>query len=379
MNTPGASVGDMGPPGKGSASGLLLTQNPSLENTRGKRRSLRTVLTHPMGYLRRRFQRWFESRLPFTDQIVLTQRNVYILPTRPGLMLGLTLLVLLVASINYQLNLGYLLTFLLAGSALVGMHVCHATLRGLAMYLVAPKDLFARAVAIIDIKLTNTRGSVRHGIGLGVLNRPDVDGQGSQTHWTWTDVPAQGSCTVQIAFTPQRRGRQCLPTLTAETGFPLGTFRVWTVWRPAVQIVVYPMPELHPPPLPPGEPRQGGAALSTQTQSSGEFDGVRAYRRGDPSKLIVWKKAAKADELVRSESGGLVVRDTEQAQRHELWLDIARAGNADTEHRLSRLCAWVLQAEKFGIDYGLRLPALEIKPSSGEAHRRNCLEALALC
>jgi hypothetical protein len=46
-------------------------------------------------------------------------------------MLGATLLVLLVASINYQLNLGYLLTFLLAGSALVGMHVCHATLRGL--------------------------------------------------------------------------------------------------------------------------------------------------------------------------------------------------------------------------------------------------------
>ena len=34
-------------------------------------------------------------------------------------MLGATLLVLLVGSINYQLNLGYLLTFLLAGSALV--------------------------------------------------------------------------------------------------------------------------------------------------------------------------------------------------------------------------------------------------------------------
>ena len=43
---------------------------------------------------------------------------------------GITLLVLLVASINYQLNLGYVLTFLLAGSAVVGMHVCHGTLRG---------------------------------------------------------------------------------------------------------------------------------------------------------------------------------------------------------------------------------------------------------
>ena len=49
--------------------------------------------------------------------MILTQRNVYILPTAPGLMLALTLLLLLVTSINYQLNLGYLLTFLLAGCA----------------------------------------------------------------------------------------------------------------------------------------------------------------------------------------------------------------------------------------------------------------------
>ena len=38
--------------------------------------------------------------------------------------------VLVIASLNYQLNLGYLHTFLLTGCAVVGMHVCHATLRG---------------------------------------------------------------------------------------------------------------------------------------------------------------------------------------------------------------------------------------------------------
>ncbi|MBK9362478.1 MAG: hypothetical protein IPM99_15800 [Rubrivivax sp.] len=46
-----------------------------------------------------------------------------------------TLLVLLLASINYQLNLGYLLTFLLAGSGLVSMHVTHNTLRRLTLRL----------------------------------------------------------------------------------------------------------------------------------------------------------------------------------------------------------------------------------------------------
>ena len=315
-------------------------------------------------FLRKQFQTWFENRLPLSDHITLTQRTVYILPTRPGLMLGVTLLTLLVASINYQLNLGYLLTFLLAGSALAGMHVCHGTLRGLRLNLLAPDPQFAGASTPLSVVLHNERRSARHGIGLAVLDETHED------RWVWADVAAQGSATVHVAFKPERRGLHRVPPLTAETRFPLGTFRVWTVWRPAAQVLVYPMPEALPPALPAGEPRAGGATAA-RLQSSGEFDGVRAYRRGDPLKLVVWKKAAKADELVS--------RDTEQAQRYELWLDFAHAGNAGTEQRLSRLTAWVLQADKLASDYGLRLPTQQIPPGSGEAHKRRCLEALATC
>jgi len=335
---------------------------------------------HPLAATRLRVQSWFESRLPLADSITLTQRTVYILPTRPGLMLGLTLLTLLVASINYQLNLGYLLTFLLAGCALVGMHICHGTLRGLAMHLVAPGAHYAGASTAFGINLTNNRRSVRHGIGLSVLHPAAVDcNPAGARHWAWTDVPAQGSSLVQIAFTPARRGLHRLPTLTAETRFPLGTFRVWTVWRPAAQMLVYPAPELHAQTLPPGMPRAGGAAAALKTATSDDFDGVRAYRRGDPMKRVVWKKAAAASEQAGNEGGGLVVRDSQQARQHELWLDFTQTGCSDLEHKLSRLCAWVLQADRLGLTYGLRLPTREIRPASGEAHKRHCLEALALC
>ena len=323
----------------------------------------------PIAFVHSRFQRWWQARLPLKDSITLTQRNVYILPTRPGLTLAATLMVLLVASINYQLNLGYLLTFLLAGSALVGMHVCHRTLRGLTMNLNAPDAQFAGASAVIGINLVNEQKRVRYGVGLGTLAAQDAAYK--DRHWVWTDVPAMGSTTVHVAFKPERRGLQRVPTLTAETRFPLGTFRVWTVWRPAAQVLVYPAPEAHPPPLPAGEPRAGNAGAA-QFQSSGEYDGVRAYRRGDPLKLVVWKKAAKADELVS--------RDAQQTQRFELWLDFANAGGAgNTEFGLSRLCAWVLEAHKRGLDYGLRLPGMEIKPACNERHKKHCLEALALC
>ena len=328
----------------------------------------RARIARPFAPLRSRIDRWFLSRRPPSDTLELTQRNVYILPTKAGWMLAATLLLLLVASINYQLNLGYLLTFLLAGSVAVGMHVCHGTLRGLAMRLMPPDAQYAGAAAVFRVVLTNARRTTRYGIGLAVHR----SGQ-----WSWSDVPAQGSATVEVAFRPERRGLHPVPTLTAETRFPLGTFRVWTVWRPASQVLVYPAPEMNPPPLPVGEPLPGQAASApARTHVAGEYDGVRAYRRGDPLKLVVWKRAAQAQA---AGSEDLVSRDTQQAQRQEFWLDAHGTGLPGTEARLSRLCAWVVMADRLGVDYGLRVAGRVVAPSQGEAHKRRCLEVLATC
>lgn len=314
--------------------------------------------------MRARLQRWFESRLPLSDSVTLTQRNVYILPTRPGLVLAATLLLLLVASINYQLNLGYLLTFLLAGSALVGMHVSHGTLRGLNLRLTSPRPAFASTQALLDVVLSNDRPRPRYSVGLCVQGGP------GQPQWVWADVPAAGSATLQLGFAPATRGRHRVPTLSAETRFPLGTFRVWTVWRPAAHVLVYPAPEAHPPPLPPGQARPGKAAMAPTSQAA-EPDGVRPYRRGDSLQQVAWKKSAQ--------TGTLISREASSQQGQELWLDLEHAGLRQREAQLSRLCAWVLMADRLGLSYGLRLPGLNFSPASGEAHRLKCLEALALC
>lgn len=319
--------------------------------------------------LRQRFTDWWQSRLPRLDSLQLTQRNVYILPTGAGWMLALTLLILLIASINFQLNLGYLLTFLLAGSAVVAMHISHATLRGTALHLKPPEPQFLGHSTLLEVQLTSQRRSPRFGIGVA------VHGAGSASQWAFTDVPAQGSASVQVAFTAPRRGLHSAPLLTAETRFPLGTFRVWALWRPAAQVLIYPAPESPAPPLPLGQASADGSAASSASQGSGDFDGVRAYRRGDPLKLVVWKKAAQA--FARG-SDNLVSRDAEHLQRSQLWLTPERTGLQEPEARLSRLTAWVLEAERLGLDYGLRLPGEEIAPDHGPAQRQRCLQALAL-
>jgi uncharacterized protein (DUF58 family) len=337
-------------------------------------------LKHPVAWVRQRFRRWLQQRLPRTDTLLLTQRNVYILPTRAGFMFAFTLLVLLLASINYQLNLGYLLTFLLAGSGVVSMHLTHNTLRGLTLHLKPVAAAFAGEAALLEAVLTSP-GTERFGIGLRVMAPvgPPASGtsapgtSASSPSITWINVPAGGQASAHVSFVPVMRGLHDVPTLSAETRFPLGLFRAWTVWRPAAKVLVYPRPERPAAALPMARPVPGGPTQLRNTDG-GEIEGVRGYRRGDPLKLVVWKKAAKALET----GGELVSRDTSASAHQELVLDWRGCGALGPEERLSRLTAWTVAAHRAGVDYALHLPGLAIEPADGDGHRRRCLQALAL-
>ncbi|HSW06786.1 DUF58 domain-containing protein [Aquabacterium sp.] len=311
--------------------------------------------------LAERIQSYFENRLPRSDSWTLGQGNIYILPTRAGWAYAVTLLVMLLASINYQLNLGYALTFLLGGAGLVAMQQTHGNLRRLTLRVKSPHPVFAGEPALLEVVLSNP-SKERNGIGVGVY-------RSGNKGIAWVDVPLQGSAHARLAFVPPQRGLHALPTLLAETNFPLGLFRAWTVWRPAGQVLAYPRPEQPAQALPAAQPVPGGAQVA-QLRSGGEFDGVRAYRRGDPMRQVVWKKVAK--------SGEMVSRDTSSSASRELWLEYHQVALPDAEARLSRLAAWVLAAERLGAGFGLRLPGLVLECGSGEAQRRAALEALAL-
>ncbi len=311
---------------------------------------------------RARFRQWLQNRLPPTDTWVLGQRNVYILPTRAGLTFVVTLMVMLLASINYQLNLGYALTFLLAGAGLVSMHLTHGNLRGLTLHLRPAQPVFAGEPATLEVVVHNP-GNERHALGLR------FEAADSSAGLAWCDAPRQGQASVHLSLVPARRGWQPVPTLVVETLFPFGLFRAWTVWRPAARVLAWPQPENPAPALPLGTAQHGDERASRRGEG-GELDGVRPWRRGDTMRQVVWKKVARSGELVSRETTG-------NAQR-ELWLDWAEAHAADPEQRLSRLAAWVLAAEHEGLDFGLRLPGRELPPGQGDAHRRAALDLLAL-
>ena len=313
----------------------------------------------------RRLRAWWVARLPVTERWTLTQRNVYILPTSAGMLFAATLLVLLLASINYQLNLGHVLTFLLAGAAGVSMHLTHGNLRGLTLHLRPVAPVFAGEPAALELVLDHS-GHARPALAVG-FDDPGADAAPP----AWCDVPEAGQQVVQVRLVPAHRGWHAVPALRVQTRYPLGLFRAWTVWRPAVRLLAYPSPERPAPPLPAARALDGPLP-QRHPAGGGELDGVRPWRRGDTMRQVAWKKVAHTGELVS--------RDTQGSGRAELWLDwdAAAVRGGDVEARLSRLAAWVLAADDAGLSCGLRLPGREILPGQGEAHRRELLTALAL-
>ena len=166
-------------------------------------------------------------------------------------MFALTLLVLLLASINYQLNLGYVLTFLLAGSGVVSMHITHGTLRGLTLHLRPVAPAFAGDPAVLDIVHDEPgAGALRHRPARA--RRADAD--------AGLDRRARPAARrrAHVSFVPAARGLHDVPTLSAETRFPLGLFRAWTVWRPAARLLVYPQLEADAPRAAGGAAGAGG-------------------------------------------------------------------------------------------------------------------------
>jgi uncharacterized protein (DUF58 family) len=75
----------------------------------------------------------------------------------------------------------------------------------------------------------------------------------------------------------------------------------------------------------------------------------------------------------------LLVKEFAGGSHGELIFDWQHTGAENSiETRLGILTHWVISAEASGKPYGLRLPNREFETSSGEQHKRQCLEALAL-
>ncbi|MCG6975900.1 MAG: DUF58 domain-containing protein [Acidiferrobacterales bacterium] len=291
--------------------------------------------------------------------VSLTNRTIYMLPTRHGFMFSLLLFVLLLAAINYENGLIYALTFWLASMAMISMLHTHRNLLNLKISAGPCAPVFAGETARFTLVLKNELAIPRQ--GLSVLVGKNEVGR--------IDLEAGEQGSVTLPASTLRRGYTDIPPIELSTNYPIGLLYTWSrKIKLNHQCLVYPKPA-------PSRPIIGGIdneqkrELGTRAEGD-DFVGVREYQFGDSPRHVDWKAAARGQGIQTKRFGG--------DARSIVWLDWDALEGIDTETRLSQLCRWVIDAEAEGMIYGLRLPGQQIKPASGEAHRHRCLEALAL-
>ncbi len=288
----------------------------------------------------------------------LHRRRVYILPTAYGYLFLFILSVMLMGSVNYNNNLGFLLVFLLGSIMLVSMIHTYRNLLGIKILSVSAKPVFAGRTALFQF-LVHAGPTRRSAIGIQV----DKD------HPVMADIEATTGETMTVNVRARSRGILRPGRAVIWSRYPLGLFRTWTVVTPDIWCVVYPKPVAGPFRV---TEKQGGDESDGHTirQGADDFSGLKQYQPGDPVARISWKSLSRGL--------GVFTKDFSGDEGGLMMLDYDAVRDAGMEHKLSRLTDMVIRAHSMNSEYGLRLPGQTIAPGKGERHKHKCMKALAV-
>jgi len=287
-------------------------------------------------------------------------RRVFILPTKPGLFFGFITFLMLIASLNFNNNMGLMMTFLLFGLAQVALYQVFFNLRNLIIDHVTVKPVFLgeEAEFMIHLKADEKKYDIciKNKSHSKDLLTPCL-----------IELPADELHPVSYKTMTSKRGWLTLGKIKILSSYPFGLFFAWIWTNIDTKCLVYPIPEISPPPLPTHAQSDGETTVIKQGE---DFHGLKPFQSGDSMRLIAWKRTAQTGELIS--------REFQQTHGKKLLLDYAQIPLADTEVKLSRLTAWVLIAYQQQLEYCLKLPQFNSGYGYSSKHHLACLKELAL-
>lgn len=301
---------------------------------------------------------WSLRRYRPVHSLTLTQSRIYILPTRAGLWFLVTSLIILLLGVNYENNLVYGASFLLLSLFVLSILHTYSNLAGLSITALSARPCLVGEQAEFELLLRAGSRRDYEAIQLSWVDQAPVS----------CDLIGDSERRVRLYAQAPARGWWRPGALLIETLYPLGLLRAWTWLETDLKALAWPRP-LPGDSLPAGSGSDGSGAL-LDGRGSDDFLGLEAYQRGMSPRHIAWKQLAAGQGLHAKQFG-------DHADR-QLWLDWNLWPELDVESRLSRLCYWTLKLARQRLEYGLRLPGIEIRPGRGERHRHEVLRALAL-
>jgi uncharacterized protein (DUF58 family) len=304
------------------------------------------------------WQQWFRVAKASNHITILNPRQIYILPTRWGLLYAVMVIALLVGSINYSLSLGYYVTFLLASLGNMAMLHTWRNLLYLQIKIVQAQPVFAGDIGNVVVQVSDYKNQARYAVAAHFIDNNAVV----------YNIAANSACPFVLPLETKQRGYHNVPRITLYTEFPLSLLNAWSVIENPFQVLVYPKPIFKDAPLPISADNnaQGSPNLNV---GDDDFFGHKTYQTGDPPSRVDWKASSRGIGLFTKQYNG--------AGASQIWLDWANT-SGDKETRLSQLCGWIINAHHRQTSFGLRLPNQTLPPNNNEAHYHQALTLLAV-
>ncbi|PID39932.1 MAG: DUF58 domain-containing protein [Proteobacteria bacterium] len=293
-----------------------------------------------------------------TVPVSLGLRNIYILPTGYGLLFLVVVGAMLIGSINYSNNLGFLLTFLLGSLGVTAMMHTYGMLYGVRLVSATARPVFAGEAALVELTIAAVNRRREH-IRWYFEDQPP----------TVADIRPGAPARLDVKIATTRRGILDPGWLRIACDYPLGLFRAWARIRTDTTCLVYPRPVSGPAPQS-TVPVKESEGDHLPVLGVDDFGGLANYQPGDPPGRIYWP--------AYSRGRGLYVKTFTGQAGAGLMLEMDPRLGENTEQQLSVLCFHVLRAYRRRQAYSMTLPGQQIPAGNGPRQRERCLQALAL-
>lgn len=307
---------------------------------------------------RRKFSYWISKRMPACDRQVLSQKNIFILPSKFGVAYIVFTILIFILGTNYQNNLILLLSYLLSSLFITAMLYCFLNMSGLIISAKGKYYTFCDERVAIPINIFSDKKRYNFGFK---FNGNNV---------AVSELSAQQQVEIPILF--KERGLKELPRLRVSTEFPLGLFHCWTNLKYDVQVIVGPKPVTCRFPVDNyggyNEQEEHSKAVDSRS-TTGSFYELRPYKKGESLKQVAWKQLAK--------TGSWMVSQHHRELSDVTFLSLEDMPSSQLENKLQYLCYLVIEYHYANKEFGLVLGADKILPELGQEHFNSCLLALA--
>lgn len=286
----------------------------------------------------------------------------FLLPTRICFALAFVLAAMWYASASQGNAANYLLLFATFSIFLVSIPHTLLNLHGLKVSAESIHPTFAGQEVALPVEIVNESRKPRYTCMLAL---PGHEGLPQVVD----EIAPGKAARVTLRFPATARGEFKITRLRLTSTYPLGFLRARKQTAAEQSYFVYPKPEGDAN-FPSHLSDARGSARELLLGEGDDFAGVRAYAPGESQRHIDWKAVARGQPLM--------TKQFTMESDDLLYFDYNQLRQTESEARLSQLALWIVEAERLHRRYALRLPGMDIPPSSGEAHYHRCLQALAV-